>query len=649
MKEYLPLASLWRLLAVLLLAISPHFVRLPLWESTLIVAVIGWRGLAAYKQWRLPPTWLKLAITALAFAGVFVAFSGRLSGQNAGTALLCVMAALKLLEFKDRRDVMVVVFLMYFLVMTHFLFSQELWTVAYLLGCVLAITAVLIECQHRGALAPRLTLRKGGMIVLQALPLMLLLFVLFPRIPGPLWGLPSDAGAARSGLSDRMAPGDISSLIESDDVAFRVDFRDTVPAPAARYWRGPVFDSFDGRSWEEGFATLAPGYGPEVEMLAQPIRYEITLEPHRTRWLMALDMPASASFPEDAFLGREGVLLARRNVTERRRYELTSYTEYRIAPELAMPSRYLRLPERYNPRTLALARELRERFDDDGALIQHVLRMFREQDYYYTLQPPLLGRDSVDEFLFETRRGFCEHYSSAFAVLMRAAGVPSRIVTGYQGGQRNDIGGYYVVRQSDAHAWTEVWLAGRGWVRVDPTAAVAPQRIEQSIEAALGPLGERLPGHLSARTRLRFYIEARWEWANAQWNALVLAYGPELQQQLLGRFGLDDLRRMILALTIALTGVLAVIGLMLVRRAAPARTEDAALREWQRLTRLLGRAGFPQQASEGPQDYVERVSRERPQWRPQLDAIAQLYLGARYQTSAAETASLRSAVRQLKI
>ncbi len=649
MKEYLPLASLWRLLAVMLLAIAPHFVRLPLWESALIAGVLAWRALAVYKQWRLPPNWLKLSITLLAFAGVLLSYNGRLSGQNAGTALLCVMATLKLLEFKDRRDVMVVVFLMYFMLMTHFLFSQELWTVAYLFICVLATTAVLIECQHRGALAPRHTLRKGAAMLLQALPLMILLFILFPRIPGPLWGLPSDAGAARSGLSDRMAPGDISSLIESDAIAFRVTFRDAVPPPAARYWRGPVFDSFDGRGWEEGFVTLAPGYGPEIEPLAQPVRYEITLEPHRTRWLMALDMPVPATIPEDTFFGREGTLLARRNVIERQRYELTSYTDYRLVPQLAAPARYLRLPDTYNPRTLALARELRARHDDDSALIQQVLRMFREQAYYYTLQPPRLGRNSVDEFLFETRRGFCEHYASAFAVLMRAAGIPSRVVTGYQGGQRNDIGGYYVVRQSDAHAWTEVWLAGRGWVRVDPTAAVAPQRIEQSLEAALSALGEGLPGHLSARTRLRYMVEARWDWANAQWNALVLAYGPELQQEFLSRFGLDDLRRMILALTIALTSVLAVIGLMLLRRAAPARIEDAALREWHRLTRRLGRAGFPQGPSEGPRDYADRVSRERPQWQAQLDAIARLYLGTRYQTSAADTAKLRRAVRRLQL
>jgi protein-glutamine gamma-glutamyltransferase len=649
LKEYLPLASLLRLLAVLLLVISPHFLRLPLWETALIVAVIGWRGMAAYRQWRLPPTWIKFAITALAFGGVLVAYNGRLSGQNAGTALLCVMAALKLLEFKDRRDVMVVVFLMFFMLMTHFLFSQELWTVAYLFICVLATTAVLIECQHRGALAPRLTLRKGGAMLLQALPLMLLLFILFPRIPGPLWGLPSDAGAARSGLSDSMTPGDIASLIESGEVAFRVEFDGPVPPPTARYWRGPVFDSFDGRGWEEGFPTLVGGYGPQIEALAQPVRYEITLEPHRARWLMALDMPAVSSLPEETFLGREGTLMAERNVIERRRYALTSYTEYRLSPELPSAARYLRLPAGYNPRTQALAQELRTRHDDDSALIRDVLQMFREQPYYYTLQPPLLGRDSVDEFLFDTRRGFCEHYASAFAVLMRAAGIPSRIVAGYQGGQRNEFGDYYVVRQSDAHAWAEVWLAGRGWVRMDPTAAVAPQRIEQSIEAALGAIGEGLPSHLSDRTRLRFYLEARWDLINAQWNAMVLAYGPELQQEFLGRFGLDDLRRMILALTFALTAVLAVTGLVLLRRAAPARIEDAALREWHRLTRRLGRAGFPQRSSEGPQDYVARVARERPHWRAQLEAIARLYLGARYQTSAADASGLRRAIRQLKL
>lgn len=652
MNEYLPLATLLRLLLVLAVTLSPHAARLPVWESLTIAALIGWRGLSAYKQWRMPPTSIKVALTGLAFAGVLVQFSGRLGGQNAGTALLCVMAALKLLEFKGRRDVMVLVFLMYFMLLTHFLFSQEIWTIAYLLVCVLAITAVLIECQHRGALPPRQTLRKGGAMVLQSLPLMLLLFVLFPRIPGPLWGLPADAGAARSGLSDKMSPGDISSLIESDEVAFRVEFFDAVPPPQARYWRGPVFDHFDGRTWEEGFPTLVAGYAPEVELLDGAVRYAITLEPQRSRWMFALDLPAPDSLPADSFLVPGGQLIAGKPVIERRRYELTSFTGFSLAPELdeRTRARHLRLPKGFNPRTVAFGQSMREDARSDSDIVAATLRMFREQNFVYTLQPPALGRDSVDDFLFGTRRGFCEHYSGAFTFLMRAAGVPARVVTGYQGGQRNEFGDYYVVRQSDAHAWSEVWLEGRGWVRIDPTAAVSPERIENSIEAALD-IAEGLPGHLAARTRLRFYLEARWEWVNGRWNALVLAYGPELQQRFLRRFGLDELRNMILALTLIGSAMLALLGLATLRQFAPARSEDAALRQWHRLTRRLAREGLAQRPEEGPLDYAQRVAAARPLWAHQIEHIARLYLRSRYlhEPDRARQDELARAVRAFKM
>lgn len=630
MKEYLPLATLLRLLGVLVLALSPHAVRLPLWETGVIAALIGWRGFAAYKQWRMPPTWMKLVVTLLAFGAVMASF-GRISGLNGGTGLLCAMAALKLLEFRTRRDVMVMVFLMYFMLVTHFLFSQEIWTVAYLLGCVAAITALLIEVQHLGGLAPRQTLRKSGTMVLQALPLMVLMFVLFPRIPGPLWGLPSDAGAGRSGLSDKMSPGDISSLIKSDEIAFRVTFAGRVPPPAARYWRGPSFDHFDGRTWEEGYAQLRTEAAPVLEALGNAVRYEITLEPHRSRWLFALDMPDAGTVPPDTFIAREGDLLATKAVTERRRYGLLSYTDYRLVPALTERSRtrYLRLPRGFNPRTVELADRLRSRSTDDAGIVQSVLQMFREQNFVYTLDPPPLGRDSVDDFLFGTRRGFCEHYSSAFTVLMRAAGIPARVVTGYQGGQHNEVGDYYVVRQSDAHAWSEVWLESRGWVRIDPTAAIAPQRIEQSIEAALGMM-EGLPGHLSGRSSLRFYFEARWDWLNAKWNGLVLAYGPELQQEFLSRFGLGELRQMILALTIGGTGLLAIFGLLTLRQFAPVRIDDPALHQWRRMTRRLARLGHAQRPDEGPLDYARRVGALRPQWADEIARVARLYVRSRY-------------------
>ncbi len=631
MNEYLPLATLTRLLAVLALALAPHALRLPLWETALIVALLVWRGLAAQRQWRMPPTWLKSMLTVLAILAV-ISSAGSIRGQTGGTALLCIMAALKLLEFKGRRDVMVVVFLMYFMLLTHFLFSQELWTVVYLFVCMISITAVLIECQHRGALPVRDTLRKGGAMILQAVPAMLLMFVLFPRIPGPLWGLPSDAGAARSGLSESMTPGDISSLIQSNEVAFRVEFIDPPPPPQQRYWRGPVFDHFDGRTWEEGFASpLRGGIRPAINLLSPPLRYEITLEAQRSRWLFALDMPDAESVPGDAQFGREAQLMSARPIIERRRYALSSHTKYQLSSELTPRdlARYRRLPDGFNPRTTQLAQTLREEHGSDRELIRAALRMFNEQEFIYTLQPPLLGRDSIDDFLFNTRRGFCEHYASAFAVLMRAAGLPSRIVTGYQGAQLNEIGDYYVVRQSDAHAWSEVWLADEGWIRIDPTAAVAPERIELNLEAALDE-SEELPDFMLNRTQLQYYFEVRWEWINAQWNGLVLGYGPELQQQFLKRLGLAEVRDMLLALTIGITVLLAAFGAMTIRKFAPANSPDPVLREWQRLTRRMGRHGLPQHPGEGPLDYARRVAIARPEWATQMLEVTALYVNARY-------------------
>lgn len=651
MNEYLPVATLLRLLAVLLLTLAPHALHQPLWLSAGVVAVIGWRGLAAWRSWRMPPRALRWALVIVAFAAVYADY-GRVSGLTAGTALLCVMAALKLIELRARRDVLVVVGLMYFAVLTHFLYSQQPWTAIYLLATVTAITALLIECQHQGALPPRQMLRKAGVLIAQSLPLMLILFVLFPRLPGPLWGLPSDTGAgARSGLSESMAPGDIAALIQSDELAFRVRFLDAVPPPAQRYWRGPVFDSFDGRSWRR-LGAAPPLAAGMLEPRGTPLRYELTLEPQRLRTLITLEMPGG-TLPGDAQLDRDAQLVARRTPFERRRDLLGAYPQYVLEPTLdARRRQWLRLlPRERNPRTLALARQWREQAgDDDAAIVTRALRMFREQDFHYTLQPPLLGRDSVDEFLFDSRRGFCEHYSSAFTVLMRAAGIPARIVTGYQGGSYNQIGGHYTVSQADAHAWSEVWLPGRGWLRVDPTAAVSPERVERGLSAALGA-GDGLPAYLARRGAWQAAIKLRWDWLNARWNGLVLGYGPELQQDLLRRFGIDDLRAMILALTLVFSAAVALIGMILLRRARPAPARDAALRSWQRLLRKLARRGLQPRPGEGPRDFIERVAARWPARTDELRRIASLYLRNRYlgDADAAVLRELDNAIAALRL
>ncbi|MGH8538961.1 MAG: transglutaminaseTgpA domain-containing protein, partial [Stenotrophobium sp.] len=526
MTDYLNQRSLLRLITVLALVIAPHVLHLPLWETLLIGAVMGWRVLAALRQWPLPRTIPRAVITFASFGGVYASFHG-ISGQSAGTALLCVMAALKLLEMRARRDVMIVVLLMYFILVTHFLFSQEIWTVAYLLASAVAITALLMDCNHTGESLPAgMLLRRGGIMVAQALPLMLMMFILFPRIPGPLWGIPSDTGAGRSGLSDSMMPGDIENLILSDAVAFRVRFVGKAPPPDQRYWRGPVFDFFDGRGWKPSAASqwMRPD---SATFSGEATGYQIILEPTQQKWLFALDLPTLATLPSGMALHGAYVLMADKPVRERLMYQLRSYPHYQLQAQLNPAERAvtLQLPFRSDPRARALAQQWRDQNPGDAQIVQRALAMYRSEPFYYTLHPPKLGADSVDEFLFDTRRGFCEHYASSFTFLMRAAGIPARVVTGYQGGEKNEVGGYYIVHQYDAHAWSEVWLAGQGWVRVDPTAAVAPNRVEQGLASAL-TAAEGLPGFLTRRSQILIDLSARWDWVNDRWNRWVLAYGP---------------------------------------------------------------------------------------------------------------------------
>ncbi|MGH8506454.1 MAG: transglutaminase TgpA family protein [Stenotrophobium sp.] len=646
MNDYLSRDSLLRLIAVLALVIAPHAGHLPAWEILLIVTAMAWRALIALRQWRLPSLLPRTALTLAGFGGVYASYHS-ISGQSAGTALLCAMTALKLLEMRARRDVMIVVLLMYFILVTHFLFSQDLWTIAYLLVCAVAITALLMDCNHPGNAVPvRPLLRRATIMVAQSLPLMLAMFILFPRIPGPLWGLPSDTGAHRSGLSDSMMPGDIEKLILSDAVAFRVHFDGPAPPQDQRYWRGPVFDRFDGRKWSP---RIAPQQLPPeaVELTGAAVDYDLTLEPTQQRWIFALDLPAPTGLPAATSLHGAGQLLADKPVGERVLYRLRSYPHYRLQPALSPFQRrmMLQLPANADPRSRALAAQWRAQQTDDAQIVQQALRMFRSEPFYYTLHPPKLGADSVDEFLFDTRRGFCEHYASSFTFLMRAAGIPARVVTGYQGGEKNAYGDYYVIHQYDAHAWSEVWLDGRGWVRVDPTAAVAPNRVEEGLASAL-TAADGLPSFLQRQSQIWLNLSARWDWLNNRWNRWVLAYGPELQADFLSHFGITDWSQMILVLTVAITLLLSAVGLSLLRQFAPVQRRDDVLRQWQRAIKPLRKLGLQQAPHEGPQDFAARVIARQPLLESSMQRVLDAYLRLRYFDTTESTAqqSLRMAV-----
>lgn len=626
--EPLTLPALLWLLAALLLAVAPHAWELPVWLTAAFYGVAGWRGMIALRDWRLPPRGLVLVVAVLAGGGVLIDFR-TLFGRDAGVALLVAMTACKLLETRGLRDGVVLVFLGYLLVMSNLLYSQEILMVAYLFGVVLTMLAaqVMIHRQHAGfkALAP---LWLTGKMALRAIPVMLILFLLFPRIPGPLWGLPKDAYKGRTGLSEEMMPGTVSELSKSDEVAFRARFAGPIPPPNQLYWRGPVLWNFDGRRWSSGDRaprTAPVPFTPEGEAL----EYTVILEPSNRIWLFALDLPAM--LPPQSGMTPSFQLLRQQPINEVYRYQMRSYPRYRTGGlEAAERNRGLWLPRSGNPRARELAAEWLARPLQPAAIVDAALALFREQAFYYTLNPPLLGSNSVDEFLFRTRQGFCEHYTSAFVFLMRAAGVPARVVTGYQGGERNTFGDYLIVRQSDAHAWAEVWLEGRGWVRVDPTAAVAPNRIQEGLYAAVAD-AEDLPflirrGGDSAWLR---QLAMGWDSLNNSWNEWVLAYGPDRQKEFLSGlgFGPVDWADMTVAMAVALGAFGALVAALRMRNQG---SSDPVARAWERFCARLARRGLARGAHEGPLAFAERVADRRPALAVSARSIARLYAALRY-------------------
>ncbi len=616
-----------RLLAACGLVILPHIEHLPLWASLGTLGFGIWRAVAARRHWRMPARWARILIMAMVMVGVYAEY-GRLNGQHPGTTLLILLLAVKLTELRTPRDHAVLALFGIVVLATQFLFSQELPQVVWLLVGSLALTMSLLDLSRPdGPLPFKQSVRHSAALVTQSIPLMLILFVLFPRIPGPLWGLPADTRQATIGLSETMRPGSISSLTDTGAVAFRVRFFDPAPDPSEMYWRGPIFWTFDGYQWSRDLSDDLPQADFRAE--GDAVSYQVTMEPHRKYWLFSLDMPIS--LPDKAHFTPSRQLLARDKQRERRLYKVASALDYQLELDLSKMARDwgLQLPPRGNDKTRELAESWRSQGLSPEQISLKALQMFRQQEFVYTLRPPLLGRDGIDEFLFGTRRGFCEHYAGAYSFLMRAAGIPARVVTGYQGAEYNRIGDYYIVRQADAHAWSEIWLEGRGWVRIDPTAAVAPERIEQGLAASFTEAGA-LPAIISGQFPLMQQLQLRWDWVNQNWYEWVLAYGPDLQKSFLSKLGLADWTRMILALTVLSTLFLAILGAAFLWQSQRKAPVDAVQGLWLRFCQQLARAGVVRGAHEGPQDFMRRAVAALPDRQDDIQFITQCYVRLRY-------------------
>jgi len=621
--------TLW-LTASLTLVTLPHAIRVPFWVTIGFAILAYWRIEHVFRGMALPGRWARVALSIAIVIGVFLSY-GTLFGRSAGIAALAVLAGMKLLETDSLRDAYAVVFLSFFLIITNFLYSQSIPTGLYMLLVTVVSGATLMSINsHENGLQIKVRLRYVSVMLLQAVPLMLFLFILFPRIPGPLWGLPKDAHSASSGLSDSMSPGSISQLSQSSEVAFRVEFDGPIPASAKLYWRGPIFNHTNGHTWSRGESKLARQV-PTVEAVGEAVHYTLTVEPHGQHWIFALDVPAVAL--RDVHMTDEYQLLSTTPLRERKRYQLRSFpnalTTYGTD---AQRQAALELPANTHRRSKALAARWAAELSSNEAIVAKALDYFRKRPFFYTLRPPLLLADPVDQFLFESRRGFCEHYASAFTVLMRAAGIPTRVVTGYQGGDVNPLGDYVIVRQRDAHAWAEVWLDGRGWVRVDPTAAVSPQRIELGMDATLphplGPaaLGFEATGKLGALFR---NLRHGWDSVNNSWNQWVLGYGPERQFELLAKVGLNagDWRKLLLVLVTVLCVGIGAVALWLTRSR---QTQGRVSRAYERFCVKLARAGLPRGETEGPRAYAERVSSWRPALKDKVCEVSEFYVRLRY-------------------
>lgn len=648
-------ADMLLLLASCALVLLLHVGHLPAWVFPTCAALLLWRGWITFRGNRLPPRWLLLPIALLAASGVFASYHTWF-GRDAGVALLALLLTLKLLEMHARRDLFVALFLSFFLILAGYFYSQSIGTALMTIVAVVAILTTQLSFQYTGVMPPLgRRLRLGGLIVLLAMPLMLVLFLLFPRIQGPLWGMPSDAQSGRTGLSDSMAPGNIAQLALSDEIAFRVRFADAVPPKSKLYWRGVVLGDYDGRTWTPPRPRMRPA-PIAINTRGTPVRYQVTLEPHGRRWLFALEVPqALPRLPGNpASVTPELQLLSSQAINDRVRYDAVSYVDFDLqpnAPSSVLPQ-WLALPPGFNPRTLAFAARLRNQSSNNEEIIHAVLRFFREQEFRYTLEPPPLGRHAVDEFLFATRAGFCEHYSGAFVVLMRAAGIPARVVTGYQGGEINPADGFLTVRQSDAHAWAEVWLERRGWVRVDPTAAVSPDRIEQNLASviprrAFGGLITLDAGRNAWVAQLQ-RLRQHWEALTNAWNQWVLNYTPEKQRNFFRALGFDHVDWRTMAMVMAAVGA-AVMAAILLPLLPRRQKRDPVEALYQALCKRMAQQGYPRAPHEGPRDYAARLTaHDSPLPAARKAAVARflaLYETVRY--GAPEKAPL-SSLSQLK-
>lgn len=629
---------LW-LLAAALVGTIPYVIYLPLWIGCISLVCLFWRFQVALGRWRLPGKWLRALLVFAAGSGVFYQY-GTLLGPSAGSSLLVLGYTFKLLETQHRRDGFVVVVLGFVVASALFFFVQSMLATAYIMLLIGLLVAAMISL-NQTVTGKQNVVPLALKLSLQALPLMLVMFLFVPRI-APIWNLDLGGSRAKTGLSDEVSVGDIATLSQSDELVFRAVFTDENPSKNQLYWRALVLDQYDGKGWSRGRYDMdsppmvsfkGPNSGWHQQVIAQsnPVEYLVMMEATDKPWMFSLD--GVTDYARDFGYSADHRIINAGAISQPLGYTLKSAFNHQLDEQLLEWQRLknTQLPEKGDEKTRQLAETIWASSNNVEAYVNKVQEYFSTQGYQYTLRPgQLLSSNKIDEFLFDRKLGFCSHYAGAFVYMMRAVGIPARMVAGYQGGEYNRLGNYWLIHQFDAHAWAEVWVAGEGWKRVDPTAAVSPSRVNAGLEEAVSgeqsflensPLSAARYRGLSWVTQLRYSID----YINYAWYRSVLGYDAKAQLSFLSTWlGVVDFKRLafwLLGLTLALVLLM---GLFVLGR-SPKRAINPLLFEYQRFCHKMAKRGVPRQPQESPQCYAQRLADVFPQQRHELLQIARVF------------------------
>ena len=621
---------LW-VMTVSAFAVLPHVSHLSLSVSIWFCAVFAWRLFGVWRPDRLPAALARVVLVVVGI-GLLVAFHPDHWGANAGTAVFVVALAIKLLELIQQRDAYLLSYVCLLLLGALFLFRQDVLASAYALTGFWLWLSALWALNGKTA-QPKIVLRHTGGMLLQALPITLLLFVLFPRIQPPTLNWLDAEHQAKSGLSDTLEPGSISQLALSPELAFRVKFDGEVPPRDQLYWRGPVFSFTDGKVWSVVDNDYALNFQDPLAFSGKPIRYTLLLEPQKRNWVYALDMPTA--YDVSVHRNANYQLISQRKVGEAAEFALVSHPSYNTGYITKIEYRQNRqLPDEPSARIIELVKQLRGFDDDVEGYMQNILDYFRQQHFSYTLQPPLMEEQPIDRFLFEAKKGFCNHFATAFVYLMRVADIPARVVGGYQGGEFNQVGQFLEVRQANAHAWAEVWLDGKGWVRIDPTATILPARIEQEVNVS----GQVTTGNVSlvsnqldpeANETASRQIGLIWDSLDYQWQHWIVHYGSGQQLSLLSLAGLNKIEAVLFWVTYALAVVMALLALWILQKRR--KTDEPAVALYRCFCEKMAKAGVTIQIGEGAHSFAERAKQHLPEQADVIDAVTFTFSKLHYQ------------------